>query len=767
MKRVGLVFVLCAGLACAAENRQTSVRPAGSDTDTRPPQASVGPHGSDGTANPAGLPVSARPKIALVLSGGGARGFAHVGVLRALQDMRIPIDIVVGTSMGSVIGGAYAAGASLKDLERMAATTDWDSVVADRPARDQLHFRRRDEDLQLPSRIEFGVSLKGVQGPPAAASNAALEMVLQRVLPPGTRDLPVSQLPLPFRSVASDLLTGELVVLDNTPLFQTMRASLAVPGVFAPVRIKDHLVVDGGLVRNLPVDMARAMGADIVIAVNVGTTLAPEKELGSALGVANQMLQILTEQNVQRSLSELRKDDVLIAPKLDGISFLDFSTWDKAIAAGEAAARELAPRLAALAVPERDYISMESLRLATPHDADRPVKLAKVQIQGTRDVNPDVLIKQSGLEPGKPTTREEVRQAAVALYGRGDMARVETDIDDVEDERTVTIRATEAEWARSRMRVGLELASDFRDSNDFAIKVMHVRSALNAWGGELRTEGRLGNERGIGVQWWQPLGAGSQWFVMPSAQIGKIAGDIFNKGQRMARVSYSARAATLALGRQFGNWGEFSIGVARQAYSVRPLIPEVPADTPVQRVYDSTTFARFRVDTLDSLAFPTRGTLFTIGRERTPGSGKGVGTAASNWGATALQAFQVGNWAGHVSLEWAKAQAGASPVTLGGFLRLSGTPTNSIQDPTLMLGRVVLARRIASLPSAFGGAMRAGFSLEAGGGFDRASDATGRALKQAGSAFLSVETRFGPLFLAAGATREGEQTLYLFLGPVW
>ncbi|WP_342118890.1 patatin-like phospholipase family protein [Pseudoduganella sp. OTU4001] len=761
MKWLVLVLGFCVGLSCAAETGKPGSDPKGQTRDTRPLQATGQTLGSD-----PGLPVSAKPRVALVLSGGGARGFAHVGVLRALQEMRIPIDIVVGTSMGSVIGGAWAAGASLKDLEKMAAITDWDSVVADRPARDELHFRRRDEDIQLPSRIEFGISLKGVQGPPGAAGNAALEMALQRLLPPGTRDLPVSQLPLPFRSVASDLLTGELVVLDNTPLFQTMRASLAVPGVFAPVRIKDHLVVDGGLVRNLPVDMARAMGADIVIAVNVGTTLSPEKELGSALGVANQMLQILTEQNVQRSLSELRKDDILIAPKLDGISFLDFSTWDKAMKAGEAAARALAPRLAALAVPEGDYASTESLRLATPATADKPVKLARVQVQGTRDVNPEVLLNQSGLEPGQPTTREQVRQAAVALYGRGDMARVETDIDDVEGERTVTIRATEADWARSRMRVGLELASDFRDSNDFAIKVMHVKSALNSWGGEIRTEARLGNERGVGVQWWQPLGAGGKWFVMPSAQIGKIAGDIFQKGQRLARVSYSARAASFAVGRQFGNWGEFSVGVARQAYSVRPLIPE-PQPLGIGRLYDTTVFARFRVDTLDSLAFPTRGMLVNVGREQTPGSGKGVGTAAFNWGASVLQAFRVDNWAGHVSLEWARSQAGASPVSLGGFLRLSGTATNSIQEPTMMLGRMVLARKIAALPSAFGGTLRAGFSLEAGGGFDRTSEATGRALKQAGSAFLSVETRFGPLFLGAGATRDGEQTLYLFLGPVW
>jgi NTE family protein len=183
MRRLVFLLALCAGLACAAENPESGGRPkpdwpSRQTPDTQPPLAGVGPSGSD-----TGLPVSKRPRVALVLSGGGARGFAHVGVLRALQEMRIPVDIVVGTSMGSVIGGAWAAGASLKDLENMAATTDWDSVVADRPARDELHFRRRDEDIQIPSRIEFGITRKGVQGPPGAASNAALEMALQRLLP--------------------------------------------------------------------------------------------------------------------------------------------------------------------------------------------------------------------------------------------------------------------------------------------------------------------------------------------------------------------------------------------------------------------------------------------------------------------------------------------------------------------------------------------------------------------------------------------------------
>ncbi|WP_395403533.1 patatin-like phospholipase family protein [Pseudoduganella sp. UC29_106] len=710
--------------------------------------------------------ASARPRIALVLSGGGARGFAHVGVLRALHKLRVPVDIVVGTSMGSVVGGAFAAGASIEDLEKMAATTDWDSVVADRPARDALAFRRRDEDINIPSRIEFGLSSQGVTLPPAAASNAALEMALQRIIPAGTRNTSVAQLPLPFRSVASDLLTGELVELDDTPLFQTMRASLAVPGVFAPVRIKGRLVVDGGLVRNLPVDMARAMGADVVIAVNVGTPLASEKELGSALGVANQMLQILTEQNVQRSIRELGPNDLLIAPDLQGVSFLDFSTWQRAIAAGEAAADELAPRLAALSIPAAQYARLEANRLAGPGERDQPKLLAKLEVQGTQHINPEVLKAQSGLDPGQPVTREDVRQAEVALYGRGDLARVETDVRDKESGREVTINATEAEWARHRTRVGLELASDFRDANDFAIKMMHVRSSLNSWGGELRTQARLGNIRGIGVQWWQPLGPGSKWYVLPALEAGAVISDLYSSGLRTARIGYDARTASLAIGREFGNWGDLNIGFKRQRYTAHTLVPEQP-DVPDTKATNHTRFINFRIDTLDSLGFPTRGVLVNLGSESSPASGAGVGAAQASVGAQGLWAFHYGDWAGHVLGEWARSKSGAAPINLGGFLRLSGTRNDSIQQPTVVLTRLVLAKRVGALPSAFGGTLRAGFSLEAGGGFDRKPDALGRALKQAGSVFLQVETRFGPLFLGAGATKNGEQTGYLFLGPIW
>ena len=709
----------------------------------------------------------ARPRVALVLSGGGARGFAHIGVLRVLRELHVPVDIVVGTSMGSVVGGAYAAGASVDELSRMARETDWDQVVADRPARDQLAYRRREEDSLLPSRIEFGVHRDGIALPPSAAGNAALEQALGRVLPAGTRDLPSSQLALPFRSVASDLLTGEAVELVDTPLFLTMRASLAVPGVFAPVRVNDRLVVDGGLVRNLPVGMAHSMGADIVIAVNVGTPLAPEKSLGSALGVAQQMLNILTEQNVQRSLRELAPQDILIAPELADVSFLDFSHVQSAIAAGEKAARALAPRLQALALDESAYAQFENRRLAPPALADTALPVGKVTahvVEGASRINPAVLAAQSGIKPGKPATLSQVQEAAGTLYGRGDLARVETDVSDADGKRNVDIRATAAPWATSRLRVGLELASDFNDANSFAMRLMYVRTSVNAWDAEVRVLLGIGDRRDAGIQFWQPLGVGSKWYVAPSLQYGASTGDIFSSGRRLNRTAYNVSSASLVLGRELGNWGDVQVGVRRQSAGSRVIVPEQDF---TDKTYDTTQFVRYRVDTLDSLGFPSRGVLLDASLERSPAGAIGQSLARSS--IVGMAALHTENWAGHVYAEWAHAQSGAAPLSLGGFLRLSGTTADSIQGRTIAFSRLVLARRVGMLPLTLGGAVRAGFSLETGGGFDQPLSLylKSSSRKQAGSAFLSVDTRFGPAYLGAGATQDGNRTLYLFLGPIW
>jgi NTE family protein len=709
--------------------------------------------------------VKPRPKIALVLSGGGARGFAHIGVLRALQELRVPVDFVVGTSMGSVVGGAYAAGSSVEQLELLVRRTDWNAVVADRPPRDELIYRRREEDLLLPSRIEFGVHEDGVSLPPAAAGNEALELALTSILPSGTRDKPANLLQLPFRSVASDLVTGELVELSDAPLFLAMRASLAVPGVFAPVRVNQRLLVDGGLVRNLPVDVAREMGADIIIAVNVGTPLAPEKELVSAVSVAQQMLQILTEQNVQRSLKELRPNDILVQPNLGGIGFLDFGRYDRAMKEGEAAVRAMSEKLVKLALPEAQYAAYEVKRLSAPMAIDQPVLLTKLEVAPSGRINPKELEVQSGLKIGQMVTSEQATAAGNQLFGRGDLARVETEVRDDESGRSVLIKPTEAEWAHSRLRVGLELNSDFSENNAFEIKALHVLSSLNDWGAELRTTARVGTARVLSSQFWQPLGAGSQWYAAPTLEFASGATDIFNNnGLRQARYAYDYTSAQIALGRQLGRWGDLRYTVARTNSNAHYTIPE---DLTKQYVSQTVQTLSFNVDTLDTIAFPTRGTLFSVDWQRALHANDVAAAVPAQQQVKGLEAFHVGRWAGHVYAEWARSQGGAAENNLGGFLRLSGTTPESVVGSRTVLGRMVMARSIGAMPAALGGDVRLGFSLEAGGAYSPSDPLRWGKLKNAASGFIAVDTRFGPLYFGAGTTKGGNSSAYLFLGPIW
>lgn len=705
-----------------------------------------------------------RPKIALVLSGGGARGFAHIGVLKVLNELKVPVDIVVGTSMGAVIGGAWSAGRTVDELQKFVQTADWAAVVSEAPRRNEQSFRRREEDLLLPSRLEFGLDRSGLSLPPSTSNNVVLERELSRLLPNGLTTIANNQLPLAFRSIATDLRTGELVDLRDAPLFMALRASMAVPGVFAPVTVQDRLLVDGGLVRNLPVDVARSMGADIIIAVNVGTPASNQVEFLSALGVAQQMLKILTEQNVQRSLNELTDRDVLVAPALEGFGFLDFRDPQRAIAAGEAAARRVAARLAKLAVSDIDYTAWADRRttLASAGSIARP--LAQFEIKGTERVNPQALLTQSGLKTGANVTPEQVQAAASKLQGSGDFERVDVQIADVDGKRAVTFTPQESAWTRNRLRLGLELSSDFNDSNRFSIGAMHVLPWINSWGGELRTVARIGTRRAIGTQLWQPLSPGSDWFVAPALQYDSSASDLFENNLRTARIAFATRSLTLAAGRQLGDWGTLQVGVRRALGQGQFLIPEDPG-AGKSRFSDTARFAELQIDTLESLSFPRKGAFATLRWEQSPRGPDQTSLARST--AIGLKAFELGEWAGHVYGEWSRSQQGFAPLSLGGFLRLSGTPENSIRGEVVALGRVVIARRVGAMPTGLGGSIHTGLSFEAGSAFARGQSVKLTDLKGAVSAFAAVDTRFGPLYVGYGISDGKRGSVYLFLGPYW
>ncbi len=705
--------------------------------------------------------AQARPRVGLVLSGGGARGLAHLGVLRALRELRVPVDLVVGTSMGAVVGGAYAAGRSVEEIEEIVHSADWATILSDRPQRRELSFTRREEDQLLPSRIEMGLSRDGASLPPAAVGNSALERTLERLISGQRADLPLNRLALPFRALATDLLSGEMHEMIDTPLFLALRASMAVPGVFAPVRIQGRPMVDGGLVRNLGVDVARKMGADIIIAVNVGSPLLEERELASAVGVANQMLQILTEQNVTRSLKELRPADVLIDRSSTAWAFWTSSAW-RTVEVGHRAALAAQDRLQQLALTVADYSAHQQSRQTLASAQPQALPLQALAIKGTRRSNPQALQSSLGLQPGEPVTEAQVERAAAVLYGSGDFDRVDSAILDSDGRRQVTIQVNEAAWARSRLRVGLELYSNFDDANRFSLVALHSANWLNPWGAELRSLGRIGAKRELGTELLQPLGPGSDLYLAPRLHYEESEADAFDGGRRVARYAVSLGTAGLSLGWRLGNWGDMRLGTGRVRSRTRAQLPEDPSLGSV-RLSLRTRYAQLRIDSLDSMAFPARGQLLDLSYARLDSGRTGTVNQVSALG---LSAFQLGPWAGHLYGEYSHASIG-NTSSLGGFLRLSGSPDSSLEGRKLFLGRMVMAKRIGQMPLGLGQSVRVGFSLEVGGAVPEQQSLQAGDLKLAGSGFLAVDTRFGPFYLALGGTRGGQSAVYLFLGPVW
>jgi NTE family protein len=710
-------------------------------------------------------PPPPRPKIGLVLSGGGARGLAHIGVLRVLEEMQVPIDLIVGTSMGAVVGGAYASGRSLDELEALVKGANWNAILADRPARDRLAIRRREDDERLPSRIEFGFNLeRGAMLPGGAAGNGQLEATLSSLLPATRTDDPLRKLPIPFRAVATDLLSGAMLDQADTPLFEALRASMAVPGVFAPLRVNGRPRVDGGLVRNLPIDLARSLGADIVIAVNVGTPLLEEREITSAVMVANQMLQILTEQNVQRSLRELKAQDIVIDPDLGGMGFMDFYRADEAMATGRRAALAAGERLAALASPAA-HAALQALRQGPPESALPALPLAELKFTGTRRLNPEALRAELALQSGGPIGRADLTRAVERLDGTGDLERIETEIDDRDGKRSVEFKLTEADWAASRVRLGLELYSNFADASSYSLVAMHVANWLNAWGAEVRSVARIGTTRGLNTEFYQPLGPGSRWFA--SAKLGYTAGsnDVFDQGQRALRLASSLTSAQLELGHRVAGLGDLRFGIGKLRASDEVVLPVIVGARRSQSYGQQ--YVELHTDSLDSLAFPSRGQWTTARIEWLHPRGEDSVINASLLG---LAAFRLGEWAGQLYGEFAHAERGQAR-SLGGYLRLSGTPDGSLLGENMVLARVVMARRIGEMPVGLGGAVRIGFSLETGaigsGAGLKLANLPRSGWQQAASGFLSVDTRFGPFFLALGTTRGGQTAAYLLLGPTW
>ncbi|MFM1892118.1 MAG: hypothetical protein RLZ44_1195, partial [Pseudomonadota bacterium] len=437
----------------------------------------------------AAMAAEQRPRVGLVLGGGGARGVAHIGVLKVLEELRIPIDCIAGTSMGSLIGGVYAAGVSLDDMTARLAQIDWDEIFTDDPPRTEKPFRAKRDDYQNLFRLELGQRGTELLLPPGSTAGYKFEFLLREMVAGAGNmsDQDFDQLPIPYRAMDTNLEQGTAKTFREGDLVKAMRASMSVPGVIAPVEIDGALYVDGGLLQNVPVAAAREACADVVIAVNVGSGLLPRDKLNTVVGVSLQMINVLMAQNVRDSMSSLAPQDVLIEPQLGDFSSAAFSEAMPLIELGEAAARAKADALRRFSVSEAQYRAWRA-SVAARLPTVPPVTDVKVVTRGGW-VNPEVLERELASVPGidlrrRPETDfslENLNTRLEQVYGRGDFERMDYRMMDSQGTRTVEVRGVEKSWGPHYLKFGLGLAAD-SDQTRFTADLSHRNTWVNSLG---------------------------------------------------------------------------------------------------------------------------------------------------------------------------------------------------------------------------------------------------------------------------------------------
>ena len=730
------------------------------------------------SAPPAAQPAQSRPRVGLVLSGGGARGAAHIGVLKVLEELRVPIDLIVGTSMGSIVGAAYSTGLSVSEMEKEIKTITTDALFTDNPPRQDQTMRRKDDDLRPYFVPELAVTPDGVQLPKGLVTGVALEAELSRLVKIASAGN-FDELPIPFRAIATDIGTGEMVVLKEGSVVQAIRASMSVPGAVAPVQVGNRLLVDGGLVRNLPVDIARAMGAEIVIAVNLGTPLLKPEQITSALSVSVQMLNILTEQNVGRSLAELTPRDILVnvVPELGDYSAADFDNLVKTVPLGEAAARKVADRLSTLSLPAEQYAALRARQVAPAAVANRVID--SIRVEGTSGVNEAVVLQAMQTRIGEPLDRDTIDLDMRRIFGRGDFETVNYAVEEVGGKRTLVVQVKEKPQ-RNYVRFGLELEAALGNQADFNMLASHRLKWLNSFGGEWRNDVVLGRDVLLQTELYQPLSTRQYFFVAPTLRYQIDRFDLYADDLRIAEYKETTAAAGFDLGANVLQYGEARVGMlfGRRNFTLRSGGVAVNAadgtvvTLPATGKFEVGAFtAGATLDRLDSINFPRRG-YYARANVYASNEVLGADEEYTRWNLTLSAPFTIGR---HTidGLIAGGGKVGNDPIPvyeqfeLGGFLHLSGLSRAQLRSDRFVFGRLIYRSQVADLPLIEG--VHVGGSIEAARlnpviPIWRGQPVSGDLTVYAGSIFLGVDSPLGPLFLGFGYANSDNKAVYLYLG---
>ena len=725
-------------------------------------------------------PFKETPRVTVVLAGGGAKGFAHLALLRRLEQDHIQIAKIIGTSMGAVIGSLYASGMSTQQIEEVIARLDPGRVGLDQLDRNELPHRTREYQQRYPVDLELGVKNGQLTFARGMSDGQRFLTLMQELTANVAPNSSFDQLKIPFRAVATRYRDGELISFDHGNLALVVRASMSAPGVFAPVEIEGETYVDGGLVANLPVEVALREGADIIVASYLGDTdkIGETPDAGNALTVANRMLDILMRQNERRNIALLRPQDILVRPQLQDFGFGSFNQQSAITRAGEEAveaqdnrfkllAQMAALRPADMTVPARDF---------TAH----AITIAKIRTTGTRDVAATFVERELHSLLGQPYQAHAVSLKLEELYTSGNFERLNYQLQPIQDDQyELVVDVNEKTYGPNFLKTSLGFFSESGGTNQFSFGVGYRRPWLTPEGLELQADLRAGSQSELALSAFQPLSPNwglNAHVALNSSELPLYRPDV-SVAQRMATATL--RRQELGLNLSYDLSKKFTAKIGLVTNQTRVAIDTAKIVSYAQDSGATLTYTledgqweftgingQFTADLLDSPSFPTRGYYINVE------GAQGV-TGTSAYSSFRTNAQWAHSWGAHVinlgldlgadhilDCGGCTRPTSLAPLYLGGFQSMGAYQMGQLIGDRMLHAQGTYMYRLLE-----GGVLRqptyVGFVAEAG---DAWASSKAYELKYSGTVFIGVDSKIGDVFFGAATGSGGNRNLFLQLG---
>ncbi|EQL94124.1 patatin-like phospholipase family protein [Vibrio parahaemolyticus VP250] len=729
-----------------------------------------------------------RPKVAVVLAGGGAKGAAHIGVLKALEEMHIPVDIITGTSMGAYVGGLYATGMSADEIESFIYSVDWNSGYRDRVDRSQRRVRDKEYEDRYQITTDLGLRFGEVRAPTGVVQGQNMLRVLRETTGNLGRFDSFDELAIPYRSVATDILELDEVVIGNGYLVDAMMASMSVPGALPPYKLNGHMLVDGGVVNNMPVDVARAMGADVVIAVDISTDYKTEDDFTGLFTVADQLSNYLVRRSTQQQVETLQEHDVYIRPNVGQMETVEFDKMPWAFQSGYDITREMESKLAGLRLSNAEYQKYidhkQEVRKKLVYGDDRVVD--EIVIVNNTHYSDVLLTNRLELETGRKIETAEIEKAVENLYALDRFELITYHFEEVDGSNLLVFDVNEKSWGPNYLNFRFFLEDDFDTDSQYGIGMSTNFTNLNSHGAEMALNVEMGTDKLIEAELYSPVLSSQEFFVA-----GKVA--YSSEGRNLPvsdddsslssvndflPVSYTEFVSEIAIGIQPTLWQELRLGGRYSSGSIELSTLASVGNLDFER---RGLFANYRLDTLDDFAFPTRGLLvdleYLVSHDTSPeeiGQSKPKDIVedtvyeidARFKGAMSYQRHTLVGQAEYSFVQSKNSSITLDPRELGGFLHLSGIPRNSLIGQNLFFSSLVY--RYKWFDNDFGlfeAPVYVGASLEHGGTWsDNDLKLNEAPLYNAASIFFGVDSPIGPIMLAYGRTEQDMEAVYLIVG---